>query len=119
MGVVVEFWSVPAEWRATAPDAVAGMEELRRVGRLVGDCSVNSDAVEEIFGALQGTALSMLLPSLSIESPGILFPATELENILSLLRPAPHPPADIIVHAMEDALEEAIWRETALAVVIE
>lgn len=116
MGAIVEFWSVPADSPVTALGATPSTEEIQQIGRLVGDCTVNSLAVEEVFGALHQTPLSPLLPQLSKEIAAVVLPAEILEELLDKMRLSP--PRDVVQQALEDALEEVLWRGEALAVAV-
>lgn len=114
MGVIVEFYAVPA-----GSDDLADM--LATPQSLVGSLSVNSHAMDEFFAALSKTVLVGLVGDGSDVARSQIFLRQGLLSLLTDVGPWAGSGSEMLEDAhiaFDDAIKEVLWAPSDLLIVV-
>lgn len=108
MGVTIEFYCIP-------PGATArSLAGARTAGRMVSSASINSVVIGELLNSLQATPLKGLFSGPEGRGVGILIDAGHVAAFGSDFAANSNGRALELREAVEDAVDEAVWRGCGL-----
>ncbi|EKT4480460.1 hypothetical protein QEM02_000519 [Pseudomonas putida] len=119
MGVIFEFYAVPADVALDSLSAQA--HEVGAPFNFLKSFSVNSHSIAELFDALSGTDLAGLMGDGSDASRAVRVPSARFAGLLAQTAAWASSPSQLLLDAqiaVEDAVEEAGFRQQDLWVVV-